>query len=283
MITDFQCNTVYFSSLLRRESPETYAGLIAALEKHGVEYRFLDNTNDIWCRDYMPIQATESVFCGFDYNPDYLQKSEKLQATRTDGNRVCRDLGFEVKQPPVPLVIDGGNAIRCGNKIIMIEKVFHENKYPRKELQKVIEEHFMAELVVLPWDRREFYGHADGLVRYIGDDRVLITNYDRFDKGFCRKTVEILRQHFKEVVKLEYDVPRQHEHNWAYINWLQTDNVLLIPSFGYPEDEQAFEQITSLMPMYRGHAEMIPAKNLIQLEGCLNCASWTIRTQKKRK
>lgn len=57
MITDFQCNMVYLSSSLRRESPKTYASLVSALEKHGAEYRFLDNTHDIWCRDYMPVQV----------------------------------------------------------------------------------------------------------------------------------------------------------------------------------------------------------------------------------
>lgn len=279
MITDFQCNTVYLSSLLRRESPNTYAYLISALEKQGVEYRFLNNTNDIWCRDYMPIQVAEYVFCGFDYDPDYLHESEKLRASRTDGNQLCRDLGFEVKHSSIPLIIDGGNVIRCDNKIIMVEKVFKENKCSSKKLRKIIEEHFMAELIVLPWDEFELYGHADGLVRYIGNDRVLMTNYDRFDKCISRKIVNVLRQHFNEVVKLEYNIQRQHKHNWAYINWLQTDKVLLIPSFGYPEDEQAFEQITSLMPMYQGHAEMINAKDLIRHEGCLNCASWTIRQE----
>lgn len=277
MITDFRCNTVYLSSLLRRRSPDTCASLVSALERHGVSYHFLDHTNDVWCRDYMPVQVAEDVFCGFTYDPDYLHESEKLLASRTDGNRVCRELGIDVKIPPIPLVIDGGNVIRCDDKIIMVEKVFRENRHLGKGLAKALEEHFMAELVVLPWDEFEFYGHADGLVRYIGDDRVLITNYDRFDEPFTRKAVGLLRQHFREAVKLEYDVPRQHKHNWAYINWLQTDRVLLIPSFGYAEDEQAFEQIVSLMPTYRGHAEMIDAKDLIRHEGCLNCASWTIR------
>lgn len=276
MITDFQCNKVYFSSFLRKESPKTYMSLISALEKHSVEYRFLDNTKAIWCRDYMPVQIAADTFCGFDYNPDYLHETEELLATRTDGNRICHDLGFEVKRSTIPLIIDGGNVIRCDNKIIMVEKVFKENRIPRSELAKAIEEHFMAELVILPWDESEFYGHADGLVRYIGNDRVLITNYDRFDKSFTRKVIEVLRQHFNEVFKLEYDIQRQHKHNWAYINWLQTDKVLLIPSFGYPEDKQAFEQIISLMPMYQGHAEIINAKDLICHEGCLNCVSWTI-------
>lgn len=192
MITDFQCNRVYFSSLLQRVSPKTYASLVSALEKHSVEYRLLVNTNDIWCRDYMPIQIAADTFCGFDYDPDYLHETKELLATRTDGNQICNDLGFEVKQPTMPLIVDGGNVIRCDNKIIMIEKVFKENRTSWKKLAKAIEEHFMAELVILPWDESEFYGHADGLVRYIGNDRVLITNYDRFDKkspakllGFC--------------------------------------------------------------------------------------------------
>ena len=121
MITDFQCNRVYFSSLLQRVSPKTYASLVSALEKHSVEYRLLVNTNDVWCRDYMPIQIAADTFCGFDYDPDYLHETKELLATRTDGNQVCNDLGFEVKQPTKPLIVDGGNVIRCDNKIIMIE------------------------------------------------------------------------------------------------------------------------------------------------------------------
>ena len=72
-------------------------------------------------------------------------------------------------------------------------------------------------------------------------------------------------------------MPKQHKHNWAYINWLQTDRVLLIPSFDCPEDEQAYTQIASLMPMYKGCIEMVTANDLISHEGCLICASWTVR------
>ena len=153
----------------------------------------------------------------------------------------------------------------------------HENPYSVLETAKAIEEYFNEELVVLPWDRCEIYGHADGLVRYVGDGRVLLTNYDRFNKRFTRMVVNVLKQHFSDVYKLEYDVPKQHKHNWAYINWLQTDKLLLLPSFGCPEDEQAFEQISSMMPMYKGCVEMVSANDLIRHEGCLDCASWTVR------
>ena len=277
MITDFQCNTVYLSSLLQRLAPVTYANLVSVLDRYGLEYRLIPHTNDAWCRDDMPIQVADSDFRGFTYDPDYLHESEVLLATRTDGNEVCREMGFEVKMPSKSLVIDGGNVIRCDDKIIMVEKVFRENPYSVVETAKAIEEHFNAELVVLPWDEYEIYGHADGLVRYVGNNHVLVTNYDRFNKGFTRKVIKTLKEHFSEVYKLEYNVPEQHEHNWAYINWLQTDKVLMIPSFGCLEDEQAFEQIASFMPMYRGRIEMVRASDLVRHEGCLNCASWTVR------
>lgn len=277
MITDFQCNTVYLSDQLQALAPVTYANLIAALDKHGVEYRLIHNTNAVWCRDYMPIQVGEGDVRGFTYDPNYLHETEKLLATRTDGNEVCREMGFEVKMPSIPLVIDGGNVICCDDKVIMVEKVFLENPYSVAETARAIEEHFNAELVVLPWDRYEIYGHADGLVRYAGDGRVLLTNYDRFNKGFMRKVVDVLQDHFSDVYKLSYDVPKQHNHNWAYINWLQTDKVLLIPSFGCPEDELAIAQITSFLPMYKDRVELIAANDLIRHEGCLNCASWTVK------
>ena len=276
MITDFQCNRVCFSALLQGRAPVTYANLISALDKHGIVHRLLPNTNDVWCRDYMPVQVAAGDFRGFTYGPDYLQGTEEYLASRTDGNKVCREMGLEVKMPSRSLVIDGGNVIRCDDKVIMVEKVFVENPYPMKETAKAIEEHFNAELIVLPWNRPEYFGHADGLVRYIGNGRVLLTNYDRFNKGFTRKVIQILQQHFSEVYKLEYDVQKQQMHNWAYINWLQTDKVLLLPSFGCPEDEQAFEQIASLMPMYEGRIEMVGANDLIRHGGCLNCASWTV-------
>ena len=129
MITDFQCNTVYFSALLQKRAPVTYANLISALDKHGVEHRLIPHTNDVWCRDYMPIQVAEGDFRGFTYDPDYLHETEEDLASRTDGSEVCQEMGFEVRMPSRSLVIDGGNVIRCDDKVIMVDKVFIENPY----------------------------------------------------------------------------------------------------------------------------------------------------------
>ncbi len=58
MIIDKETNTVYFSDFLRSkdEYKTTFERIKTILDKHQIKYKFLLETKDIWCRDYMPIQ-----------------------------------------------------------------------------------------------------------------------------------------------------------------------------------------------------------------------------------
>ena len=85
----------------------------------------------------------------------------------------------------------------------------------------------------------------------------------------------ILQAHFKKVHELSFATAKPHKNSWAYINWLQTEKVLILPKFNITEDQEAYEQIARLMPNYKDRIEMVDATNLIRYEGCLNCASWT--------
>ncbi len=278
MITDSLTNKVYFSSLLPKRAPKTFHELKMVLNKYDVAYDELQNTNDIWCRDYMPIQISENNFAGYNYNPDYLQDSEEDRKTITDGNEVCRGLGLKVTENQNYLVIDGGNVIKCDGRVIMTEKVVVENQaaYSRPVLKTALEKHFNAEVIFLPWDRCEYFGHADGLVRYIGNDRVLITHYRQYSSTFVDKVTKILKEYFSEVYELRFPLILEHQYSWAYINWLQTSQVLIIPKFGYVEDAMALQQIKKLMPEYEDRIEQIDARDLIIDGGCLNCATWNV-------
>lgn len=89
-----------------------------------------------------------------------------------------------------------------------------------------------------------------------------------------------LKPSFKRVEELTFNTHRNpHKHSWAYINWLQTEQVLILPKFGIEEDEQALEQISLLMPEYDGRIEMVDASDLVIHGGCFNCCSWTIREE----
>lgn len=279
MITDNFTNRVYFSSLLPEKCPILNAHITEALQKRGILFFFLSGTKDIWCRDYMPIQIEKDSFVFYKYTPDYLQdKTGLLLQTNIEDvldKKVNQLQSLWEEDIVTDLVIDGGNVVKCGDKIVMTDKVFVENKDKApEEVQRLLEEAFLSEVVFLPWDRKEKYGHSDGIIHYLGNNRVLMTNYADFDETFAQNFLRVLEKHF-DVITLKYSVKRKHERSWSYINFLQVGNLILVPQLGILEDEQALQQISDAMP----HCEVIgiPALEAVRRGGALNCISWNIK------
>ena len=88
---------VYLSEKLRERYPDSCKRLTQILEKNTVDYSFLKGTEDIWCRDYMPVQNASGQLIQFDYNPSYLQEKEEWRKTRSDVEKVCRLNGLHPK------------------------------------------------------------------------------------------------------------------------------------------------------------------------------------------
>ena len=277
MIPDSFCNRVYFSAKLPEACPRTYRGLIDVLDSYGVPHSLLQPTKDIWCRDYMPVQITPFEYVGFLYRPDYLLDTKEHLNSISDGTAVANANDIRWIHVCRHVRLDGGNTVHCSNKVILTGKVFEENpNMPHEELCRRLRMSLGADPVFIPWDSNETYGHTDGIVRFIDDDCLLMTNYAQWDARMAARFRTCLEPYFKAIHELHYDVRKRYRNNWAYINWLQTDKVLILPRFNVPEDEQALCQISEYMPQYAGRIEMVDATDLIRYEGCLNCASWTI-------
>ena len=275
MTTDSLTNTVFLSEWLPEVCPTLYQSLAKVLKDNAVHYRILGNTNDIWCRDFMPIQTDEKRFVFYQYNPDYLQDKHKRRYI-TNVNHVQNiDFLRQAETANLDLVLDGGNVVKCGNKVVMTEKVFVENNdRSHHEVQRLLEDAFRCDIVFLPWDENEKCGHSDGIIHYVGGNRVLLTNYDDLDKTFAQAFLRILEKHF-EVIPLKYNVKRQHARSWAYINYLQVDNLVLVPQLGIPEDGQALQQIAEALPACK--VVGVPALEAVRKGGALNCISWNIK------
>ena len=279
MITDNLTDTVFFSDLLPTRCPKLYESLHKVLNDNGIGQGLLSHTNDIWCRDYMPIQISDKHFVLYTYNPDYLQ-TPYYRRTVTDVRQIENiDFLRQEKLTYLDLVIDGGNVVKCDDKIIMTEKVFTENKDKKREtVIRLLEDTFQCDFVFLPWDRNERFGHSDGIVHYIGGNRVLMTNYADFDPYMARKFTNVLEKHV-EVIPLTYNVKRKHQRSWAYINYLQIGKVVLVPQLRLPEDEKALHQIKKALPQYDIFG--VPALEAVRRGGALNCVSWNVNTQER--
>lgn len=268
LLTDIDSNIVYFSEWLKDFT--CYDTIIEKLTKHQIKYALLPHTRDYWVRDFMPIQISDSEFIQYKYNPNYLQK-EQYYITNPD--RAYNHLSISTKR--IDVVLDGGNIVKCSDCIIMTDKVFIENSHLSKiQLINMLENLFRCEIVFIPWDRYEKYGHADGMVRYIDDRKVLLNNYINFDKSLRSQIINVLQNKF-EIVELEYNVSQLSSYSWAYINYLQVGRFILLPALGIPEDKQAYEQFSTIFSDYQ--IEQVNVAEIIKLGGALNCISWNIK------
>lgn len=59
MITDRECNTLYLANTLTADFTETSNQLVKIVQNHGYKVKVLDESDDYWCRDYMPIQLSD--------------------------------------------------------------------------------------------------------------------------------------------------------------------------------------------------------------------------------
>lgn len=282
MIADNQTNYIYLSELLRTD--HRYAGtckqITNILDEKKVYYDFLANTKDIWARDYMPIQVAENEFILYRYEPDYL-RPERYHKIKTSPDAVLEKLGIKTKK--TELILDGGNVVKSSNTVILTDKVIIENSklFSKNEVENELADLLKVEKIVwIPWDREnEYFGHADGMIRFIDDDTVLINQYfDDYDESFKTYFYGSLKAAGLKWEKLVFDVKIEDDRNWAYINFLQTSDLILLPSFGIEEDDQAFAQIEKYFLDYSGgKIKQVNMSKIVKEGGALNCISWTIR------
>ena len=252
------------------------------LGQYGIAVDLLEDTADYWCRDYMPIQVGEDRFVKYKYSPDYLDHpASRCYVTNVDKAIDQLDITPDRLFDLADIVLDGGNAVKTPSHIIMTEKVFIENPgISRARLISRLEDAFQAEIIIVPWaNRREDpCGHTDGMVRYVKGRELLLDNYSRFDLSTGKRIRRVLEG--KGYVVHELDIPYAVNNSWAYVNFLQTANVIVVPRFGIAADQLAYNQLRSL---FNVPVEPIPAPGIIRkYGGAFNCLSWNIKTACQR-
>lgn len=257
--------------------------LFAALDRLGIQHMELSNTMDIWCRDYMPVLLfDDGYYATYQYQPDYLwdKKCNRKYIT----NQTNASKGLEINTSlSMGLVFDGGNYVRHNDKrkstVFMTDKILMENSFwPSHELIVKLHLSLAADIVLLPWDMDEPYGHADGMVAPLPDGRLLLNNYCQTAKGkkkdYYKRLLKMLDGHFP-FVELSYDC-KLEEDSWCYLNFLKVPGAVLLPCLSRgakcDNDQAAIEKFQELFP----DDEIIPiyAKSLINRGGGLHCVTW---------
>ena len=275
-----QGERVYFSSLLPKRYPEFFKQVELALVTAGVSVGLLPHTKDIWCRDYMPLRRPPAdEFVRFKYWPSYLQTKDG-EVSITDAHETCRSIG--INQRFYDLVVDGGNVVRLNAKAIMTEQVYKENPRLRKgEVYAMLMDTLnLHDLIIIPVEPGDSYGHADGCVRFIDQNTVLINEVLPCNKGFSIKLRDILRRNGLQWVEMPYSFENDPLHKDSavgnYINFLQVEDLVLLPSYaGY--EKQNLKAIEVVQRGFGSGMKVVPFESTTVAKegGVLNCVSWS--------
>lgn len=282
MINDIETNFVYISDKLETRYSDFFKRFTSLLNDMDIEWGIIPHTKDIWVRDFMPIQIDKDHFLQYSYKPDYLQDKKYLKL-QSDPSLICESMNLDCIKTDI--IIDGGNVTLCGDYIVMTQKVFTENgkNIVDREFYNTLKDIFGKEVIIIPWhcidpndEYADVYGHSDGFVRWCGGNKVLMSNHRDFDKVEAMKMRRKMELYEFEVEEMLFDVKNpNYDWNWAYINYLQVGQKIIMPSFGIAEDRHALAYVQKNNPDCE--VRQIRMRDIVANGGALHCITWNIK------
>ena len=124
----------------------------------------------------------------------------------------------------------------------------------------------------------DFTGHADGMVRFVNKSTIL---GNRLSDDY--KYIQDDRRKIIEKYNLKYiDVPffstKDSKHRDSaigiYVNYLEVNNLIVVPVFGREEDKEAVDIIQRAFP--DKIIETINYNEVAIEGGLLNCTTWVV-------
>lgn len=275
--------TVYMSELLMTKFPETCKRLIAILEKHHVNYSWIKGTNDIWCRDYMPVQTESGKFIQFTYDPSYLKGKKEWEESRSDVKKVCQMNGIDATESDINL--DGGNVLICGKRAIISDRLYSENPQKTKEeLFEKLSELLDCEIIIIPALKsqdEDLTGHADGMVRFVDRNTILgnerLPNEYKYMKEGLQKAIDTYNLTYIDVPFFEDKDPDYPSSAVGiYVNYLEVNNLIVVPAFHH-EKEKNKEAVDIIQKAFPDKIiETINYDDVAKEGGLLNCTTWVV-------
>lgn len=280
---DDHFDSVYISDKLKEYFPSTYSRLTKLFDDMKIDWGEINGTKDVWIRDYMPIQIAEDRYLVYNYDPDYLKDTGKEYLT--DSHVFYKQVLPLSDCLDIKITLDGGNFVTSARHRFLTDKVFKENGKPLydSEFCNYLKKVFDSDIIFLPWHRdtsqepyADFYGHADGILKWTGGNHILMSNHRESHPEEADEIRRRLEEAGYEVIEMLFDVPNPNkEFNWAYINYLEVGNKIIVPTFGIPEDKQALKYIREANPL--SIVKGFRMRDIARNGGALHCITWNIR------
>ena len=253
-------------------------------------------TNDAWARDYAPTfvvsDSDELVAIDWDYNA-WGGKYPPFDDDQQVASKIAKGMTIQTLRPE--LCFEGG-AIEANGQGIILSTLScaldpNRNSSDSTELQQrfeaAFEKYLGAEKTIwLPGDAiagDDTDGHIDQLARFTSAKTLVYASCDSDDDQYDRFTENLAAlQTGLAAIDDDFElhalpVPKQPIHFCgrrlpaSYCNFLITNDLVVVPQFGCPEDAQAMQILTPLFP--DRYVVGLPSRNLSVGLGSFHCLS----------
>jgi len=218
------------------------------------------------------------LYANSNQKPSYLKHDSEL---RSNPKLVCKLNNITPTYSHINL--DGGNVVKWTNKVIITDRIFTENpEYADKNrLVREIESRLETDVIIIPQIKSDFTGHADGLVKFIDTDTVLVNDLNSEYKYWSMKMQKVFsNKNLKYINFPTFEYKEKLLPDSAigcYMNYLEIGDLILFPIFEVAgnKDKEAVDLITKLYP--HKTIEPININPVARQGGLLNCITWNTK------
>ena len=278
---------VFIAKSLSEQFPIFYDSLVQALWEYSIDVEELP-TQNLWARDYMPVR-TNGQLTKFNYIV-----GESMIFPQLEVDPKCWSW-LEPRQSN--LSIDGGNVEQNDTTVLMTDIVFQHNNFSgimKNLLIQSLEKRFKKKIIFLPVEPDDDLGHIDGIAKFIDSKKVFINDYSVMNNSMYNSYQELIEKTLMdnglEPVILPFAYHKcphlshnafyskypfaddQNEGTGYYINMLELEKILLLPSFGFEEDDKCKEVVEQYYPDKK--IIQIDCSDVSQLGGLIHCVTW---------
>ena len=244
----------------------------------------MDDMPSIWVRDYFPINV-DGKYVRFDPCIDYMDMYQREFYDNYDFNNLKNILKKKIKK--FNLILDGGNAIFNDTLLFTTEKVYKDNhNMSKREVNRILQEAFNGrKIIVLKTEDAKYdpVGHADGLVNFIDNDTLFISDYRKIDKELHSHNRRQVGDLVESVVLPQYFVDKvtsiDEQHEWydiegCYVNFIGTKKSLIFPKFKNKEYNEQIKEIVHKHDKLDRKISFIECSQVTKYGGGLHCISY---------
>lgn len=149
-----------------------------------------------------------------------------------------------------------------------------------EEFKALLDSELGHPVIIIPWTSHadDVYGHADGFIKWCGDNRILMGNHGDCYPEEATSIRRILECYGFVVTEMRFNdkvATPDYNLNWAYINFLQVGKNIIMPKFNIEEDAIAQQYIQSAFPNC-SNIEQIEMAEIAKKGGALHCLTWNV-------